>query len=159
MLVWIGLYSFISSQVFGEVGELAIDTIEACSPQWFLDHLLKWTRYKALQPAKALELEYVAKAFYLPASEGRGLGIATHKAQLRDRFHVDAVPDGPTCPARPVLAGVRAGIFHADQGDGNRRPEQVGQLIIRPLRGLVLPVEPLDRRPVLLGGLAEGDAP
>src|ERR1700691_4706469 len=126
MLAWIGLYSCFSSQVFGEVGQLAVDTSEPRSPQWFLDHLFELSRYEALQPAKPLELQYVTKPFYLAPAERRGLGIATHKAQLGDRLHVDTVPNDPTtCPARPMLAGVRAGIFHPHQGDGNRGTEQV----------------------------------
>src|ERR1700677_3312229 len=117
MLAWIGLYSCSSSQVFGEVCELAIDAREPRSLQWFLDHLLELPRYEALQPTKPLELQYVTKPFYLPPTERRGLGIAAHKAQLGDCLHVDTVPDGP---AR----------FHSHQGDGNRGTEQVGQLVI-----------------------------
>src|ERR1700722_14220129 len=146
MLAWIGLYSCSSSQIFGEVCELAIDASEPGSSQRFLDHLLELSRYEALQPAKALELQYVAKSFYLPASERRGLGIATHKAQFRDRLHVDTVPDGPI-------------LFHSHQGDGNRGTEQVGQLVIGALRGLVLTVQLLNRGPILLGRLAQGNAP
>ena len=142
-----------SSQIFGEVCELAIDASEPGSSQRFLDHLLELSRYEALQPAKALELQYVTKSFYLPASECRGLGIATHKAQLGDRLHVDTVPDSPTtCP-------VRAGIFHSHQGDGNRGTEQVRQFVIGALRGLVLPVQLLNRGPILLGRLAQGNTP
>src|SRR5580704_2770125 len=84
-----------SSQVFGEVCELAIDAREPRSSQWFLDHLLELPRDEALQPAKPLQFQYVTKPFYLPASERRGLGMATHKTKLRDRLHVDTVPDGP----------------------------------------------------------------
>jgi hypothetical protein len=45
-----------SSQIFGEVRELTIDTGEPRSLERFLDHSLQLSRYETLQPAKALEL-------------------------------------------------------------------------------------------------------